>query len=141
MKSTTTLILESGIKDLLREDEISFKKSLINSLSLKLNESIKEIQNDFKSTMMLNVEKPVCLDDIKNFNEFVENYDNKTKNKIKFKNGSHVIVNENDFKNLKEMFDTLNSKNRLTFVEEIMESPAKLKNNLEFYKKAKRILK
>lgn len=141
MKNPSTLILESGIKDLIKENDLAFKRSLINSLSLKLNESLKDIEKEFKSKMMMNIEKNVSSNEIKEFVEFVENYNPKLKNKLKLKNGTLINISESDFKHLKEMFDTLNNKNRKIFVGEITESPAKLKNNLEFYKKAQRILK
>lgn len=141
MKNPSTLILESGIKDLIKENDLAFKRSLINSLSLKLNESIKDIEKEFKSKMMLNIEQNVSSNQIKEFVEFVENYDPKLKNKLKLKNGTLINISESDFNSLKKMFDTLNNKNREIFVGEITESPAKLKSNLEFYKKAQRILK
>jgi hypothetical protein len=141
MKHPSTLILQSGINDLIKENDSAFKKSLINSLSLKLNEAIKEVETEFKSKIMLSSDNTDFSTEIKEFINFVENYDSKLKNKLKLKNGTFININENDFKNLKEMFDTLNNKNKNIFVKEITESPAKLKNNLDFYKKAQRVLK
>ena len=141
MKHPSTLILQSGINDLIKENDSAFKKSLINSLSLKLNEAIKEVETEFKSKIMLSSDNTDLSPEIKEFINFVENYDSKLKNKLKLKNGTFININENDFKNLKEMFDTLNNKNKNIFVKEITESPAKLKNNLDFYKKAQRVLK
>jgi hypothetical protein len=141
MKHPSTLILQSGINDLIKENDSAFKKSLINSLSLKLNEAIKEVETEFKSKIMLSSDNTDLSTEIKEFINFVENYDSKLKNKLKLKNGTFININENDFKNLKEMFDTLNNKNKNIFVKEITESPAKLKNNLDFYKKAQRVLK
>jgi|688.fasta_scaffold794988_2 hypothetical protein len=141
MKHPSTLILQSGINDLIKENDSAFKKSLINSLSLKLNEAIKEVETEFKSKIMLSSDNTDFSTEIKEFINFVENYDSKLKNKLKLKNGTFININENDFKNLKEMFDTLNNKNKNIFVKEITESPAKLKDNLDFYKKAQRVLK
>jgi len=141
MKHPSTLILESGINDLIKENDSAFKKSLINSLSLKLNKAIKEVENEFKSKMLMSSDRYSLSDEIKEFVEFVENYDPKLKNKLKLKNGTLINISETDFDNLKEMFDTLNNKNRKIFVKEITESPAKLKSNLDFYKKAQRVLK
>ena len=90
---------------------------------------------------MLSSDNTDLSTEIKEFINFVENYDSKLKNKLKLKNGTFININENDFKNLKEMFDTLNNKNKNIFVKEITESPAKLKDNLDFYKKAQRVLK
>ena len=106
-----------------------------------LLKSIKDIEKEFKSKMMLNIEQNVSSNQIKEFVEFVENYDPKLKNKLKLKNETLINISESDFNSLKKMFDTLNNKNREIFVGEITESPAKLKSNLEFYKKAQRILK
>jgi hypothetical protein len=141
MKHPSTLILQSGINDLIKENDSAFKKSLINSLSLKLNEAIKEVETEFKSKIMLSSDNTDFSTEIKEFINFVENYDSKLKNKLKLKNGTFININENEFKNLKEMFDTLNNKNKNIFVKEITESPAKLKDNLDFYKKAQRVLK
>jgi len=141
MKHPSTLILESGINDLIKENDSAFKKSLINSLSLKLNEAIKEVENEFKSKMLMSSDRYSLSDEIKEFVEFVENYDPKLKNKLKLKNGTFINISETDFNDLKEMFDTLNNKNREIFVKEITESPTKLKSNLDFYKKAQRVLK
>ena len=139
--TNTTLILESGIKDLIFSDELSFKKSLINSLSLKLNEAIKEVESDFKKTVMIKNEITEENKNIKKFIYFIENYHPQLKNKLEIENGILININESDLQNLKEMFNSLNSKNRLAFVNEIFESSAKIKENIEFYKKAKRILK
>lgn len=137
MKSLTSIILANGIKSLMQENDLAFKKSLVNSLSLKLNESIKEVKTSFSNNILKEKNCPKESDNLKYFAEFVENYDSSTNSKLKLKNNTMININESEFKALKELFDALNLRNRSVFVETILESPQKLKQNLNFYREIK----
>ena len=84
----STIILKSGINSLIYENDESFKKSLTNSLSFKLNEAVKEIHKEFASKILLSKEKTIIDENISLFLEFVENYNSKTNKSLKCKNGS-----------------------------------------------------
>lgn len=47
------MILKSGLISLIYENDQAFKKSLTNSLSLKLNEAIKTVEKNIKNTVMV----------------------------------------------------------------------------------------
>jgi hypothetical protein len=50
MKNISNMILKSGLISLIYENDLAFKKSLTNSLSLKLNEAIKTVEKNIKNT-------------------------------------------------------------------------------------------
>lgn len=141
MKNLTSNIIANGIRSLLQENDDAFKKSLINCLSLKLNESIKESEKEFAINLLKSKNQLPESTDLKYFIEFVENYDDVLNNKLKLKNQTVININESDLNDLKDLFDCLNSKNRKIMISEILESPQKLKQNLNFYRKARGILK
>lgn len=140
MMDVSSIILKSGINSLIYESDESFKKSLINSLSFKLNEAVKEIQKDFSSKLFISKDETVVNEDISLFLNFVENYNPKTNKSLKLKNGSTINISENDLTKIKVLFNSLNSKNRQTMVKELLESQTGLKKTLEFYEKSKKVI-
>jgi hypothetical protein len=137
MKSLSNTILENGIKTLLEEDDSGFKKSLINSLSIKLNEAIKQVEEEFKNRIFESQEYTPPSDELKYFVEFIENYDPKLKNKLKLKNESYININEKEFESLVGLFENLSSKNRDIMVHDILENPSKLRSHINFYQKSR----
>lgn len=140
MNNINNLILKSGIKSLLQEDDTTFKKSLINSLSLKLNDAVLEVQENFVNELFFKKENTNFSEEMRYFVEFVENYDSKLNNKLKLKNETVINISESEMEALKGLFDRLGTKNRETFVKQILSTPGDLKSNIEFYKKARIIL-
>lgn len=137
MNQITNLILKNGIKSLIFESEIAFKKSLLNSLSIKLNNAIFEVENSFKEKMFESKFYTELDEDMKYFIEFVENYDSKINNKLKLKNNTTINIKDTEMKDLKEFFNSLNPSNRKVLVKSILENSGELKNNLNFYQMAK----
>jgi len=137
MKNIENIILRNGIKTLMEEDDSSFKKSLVRCLSLKLNTAIKDTQNNFTKRLFENKKSTVVSPDIQYFVNFVENYDPKTNNRLKLKNHSYININESELKILTHLFDSLSPKNKELLASEILESPANIRKNIEFYNKAK----
>ena len=128
----STIILKNGINSLIYESDDSFKKSLINSLSFKLNEAVKEVKKEFSSKILISKETIDVDKNVSIFLEFVENYNSKTNKTLKCKNGVTININENDLSKIKVLFDSLNSKNKKIMVKELLEDQAGLKKTLEF---------
>lgn len=137
MKNISTLILKNGIQTLIEDDDASFKKSLSDCLSLKLNTAIQEVETDFKFKIFEDIEETGNNENLKYFLNFVENYDSKVNNKLKLKNQSYINITESELECLVNLFDNLSIKNRQLMLEEILESPNKLRSNIEFYQKTK----
>lgn len=123
------------------ENEEAFKKSLIDALSFKLNDALSSIEESFKEKLLFSDETTELSEDLKYFLNFVENYDSKTKNKLKLKNESIINITESEISSIKHLFNELNAENRQLMVEKILNSPSGLKNTLKFYNKAKGLLK
>lgn len=141
MSDLSSIILKTGINSLIYENDDSFKKSLINSLSFKLNEALKEVQYSFASKILVSEQTTVVNKDIKNLMEFIESYDASSTNSLTFKNGSTINIKENEIEKIKFLFNTLNPKNRELMAKELLEDYAGFKRSMEFYDKAQRIIK
>lgn len=138
----TDRMLKNGFNYLIEENEEQFKKSLIDVLSFKLNESINFINFEARKKLLQSKHKFTKNEEtIKNFVNFLENYDPQNPPKIKLKNDSVINITESEIKAIKNLFDQLNAQNRLRMVKEIFESPNNLRQHLEFYEKAKALNK
>jgi exoribonuclease R len=141
MNDISTIILRSGLNSLIYENDESFKKSLINSLSFKLNEAVKDAQESFASNMLYSVEETKDSENIKKLVEFFENYNVKTNNKLNLKNHTSINITEEQVTNLKLLFNSLNTKNREILAKELLEDVAGVKRAIDFYERAQRALK
>jgi len=141
MNDLSNIILKSGIQSLIYESDEAFKKSLINALSFKLNEAIKEVQDTTCSGILKLEEKTEINEDINNFIEFVENYDPKSSNRLNFKNNTSINISEQDMEKLKVLFNFLNSDNRKTMTKTLFENAYGLKKTLNFYETAQKVIK
>lgn len=141
MNDLSEIILKSGLNSLVYENDEAFKKSLVNSLSFKLNEALKEVNKSTTSNILFTEENTELNDDVKKLIEFFENYNPKTNFSLTLKNNISINIQEQDVEKLKTMFNALNSKNRRVMAKELLENTAKFKNTLNFYENAKRIIK
>lgn len=141
MNDISNIILKSGINSLIYESEEGFKKSLINSLSFKLNEALEGVHNTFASELMYENQNTEINEDIKILIKFFENYDPKSNNTLNLKNNTSINIQEQQVNNLKILFNSLNPKNRELMAKNILENGKGLKMNLEFYESAKKVIK
>jgi hypothetical protein len=138
MMDLSTKILKNGIKNLLEDEDVAFKKSLSDCLSFKLNEAINEVKLNLKEKLFVNEEVTKESEELKYFIEFVTKYDPKINNKIKLKNQSYVSLTESEFNDLVSLFDGLSPSNRQIMLENILNTPHQLKSNIIFYKNYKK---
>lgn len=142
MKTIQNLILKNGIKDLANNNESLFKKSLIDVLSFKLNESLENTENITKNRLLETKEKVTKITpEIKIFLEFLNDYSTETVTKIKLKNDSILNITEENIKNIKALFDQLKPENRQLMAETIFNDTAAFQQHLEFYEKTKALNK
>jgi hypothetical protein len=140
MKNISNTLLKNGLQNLIYEDDEAFKKSLIDTLSLKLNDAIADVEKSFKSEMMYETEKFEESEDVKSFIKFIENYDPKLNNSLVLKDNCKIHIKENEFDAIKKLFDSLNPKNRKTLVETSLKSVSSFKQNVDFYLNARKTL-
>ena len=133
------MMLKNGFHYLLDENETQFKKSLIDVLSFKLNESVEYLNFQFKKSLLkdLKFKETENTPEMNTFINFLESYDSKNCSKIKLKNESLINITENEVKAIKSLFDTLNVKNRQKMAEDIFKDQQTFQEHLEFYNKTK----
>lgn len=131
-------LLDNGIKELANLEEEYFKKNVLDALSLKLNESLKDAFIESSSKMLLNTNPTNQTAELKEFVDFIENF---KPGKFIFKNNTVLNINESQIDDIKELFDLLSYKSRKIMTEEIFKDSTTFKNHIEFYNKAKGLLK
>lgn len=133
------MMLKNGFHYLLDENETQFKKSLIDVLSFKLNESVEYLNFQFKKSLLkdLKFKETANTPEMNTFINFLESYDSKNCSKIKLKNESLINITENEVKAIKSLFDTLNVKNRQKMAEDIFKDQKTFQEHLEFYNQTK----
>ena len=131
-------ILKNGIKNLLEDEDVAFKKSLSQCLTFKINEALNEVKNSLQEKLFVDKETTKLTEELEYFLNFVSKFDSKINNKLKLKNESYISLSESDFNNLVNLFDSLSPKNRQLMLEDILSTPHQLKANIEFYKSYKK---
>jgi predicted DNA-binding protein len=140
MTNISEIILKSGLQSLIYENDDAFKRSLINTLSFKLNEALKEVNKSLSSNILFKEEKTEITEDVKTLIEFFENYNLKTNCSLKLKNNVNINISESDVSKLKRLFNSFNSENRKIMAKELLENSAKFKNTLNFYENVKGLI-
>jgi hypothetical protein len=136
MNDISYKLIKNGLHALVEEEETYFKKNIVQSLSIKLNNAIKDVYTESKKGLMLKEEKTKNTKELQTFLKILEN-----KEKIRLKNDSIINIDENDISALKELFEHLNVENRQKMVESVFNSAASLRQHIEFYQKAKGLFK
>ena len=135
--STIKLLLKHGVESLVEHDENIFKENIIQSLALKLNETVKETKSLVTKNLL---QRPSTTGATPELNEFLNFISNFKGGNYTFKNGSIINITESDIHELKKLFESLNAINRQTMVSEILIDGEKFKDHLTFSQKVKQFL-
>jgi len=134
-------IIQSGINDLIEENEESFKQNLIYVLSNKLNETVNNLEYDVKKILLKpKKEDTLVTEDIEQFIEFINSYENHKEHRLILKNKAVINITESEIMSLKILFECLNAKNRKKMAKSIFENAENLKTHVEFYNKVKGLI-
>jgi uncharacterized protein YozE (UPF0346 family) len=126
----TKILLKNGIKEMISENEDHFKKNIEYALSLKLNDSIREVKNTV-------FENHTFTKNSEELQEFVKFTQEAGEGKAIFQDGSLLNITEKQIELVKTLFECLNPKNRAHMVKEVLQSSAKFKQHVEFAEKIK----
>lgn len=138
MNETIKILLKNGINGLANLDEEYFKQNITDAIALKLNEGLKDIYEESSKNLLKRNQTTEFSETLKEFIDFVEHF---KEGKYKFKNNSTLNITESQIQNIKELFDSLSSKNRNLMAQKIFEDSEKFKEHIEFYNKAKGFIK
>jgi len=134
-------IIQSGINELIEENEESFKQSLIYVLSNKLNETVNNLEHDVKKVLLKPKKQDTLVtENIEQFIEFINSYENHKEHRLMLKNKAVINITESEIASLKILFESLNAKNREKMAESIFENAENLKTHVEFYNKVKGLI-
>jgi len=125
-------LLKNGIQALLEREEDYFKKNIVQSLSIKLNDAISDVLEETNKNLFLTHESIEDSKDLQYFLNILEN-----KDKVQLKDGSIINITENDTKSLKRLFDNLNTESRKQMITSIFQSSNNFKQHIDFYNTAK----
>jgi hypothetical protein len=131
------LLLKSGIENIIFKNDESFKQSIIKVLSTKLNESIKETELLVSKALLYR--ESVTPENI-TLNEFVDFVTNFKPGNYKFQNGSNINITDSDILHIKNLFESLNVKNREHLVSELFTDGVTFKQHLTFSQKVRNLL-
>jgi len=132
MNNISRKLLKNGIQALLEQKETYFKKNVIKSLSIKLNDAITDVLTETNKNLLHSSKSLKNSKELQTFLTILEK-----KEKIILKDNSIININENEVYALKELFEHLNTENRQKMIETVFDSSNNYNQHIEFYNNAK----
>lgn len=132
MNNISRKLLKNGINALLEQKETYFKKNVIKSLSIKLNDAITDVLNETNKNLLHSSKSLKNSKELQTFLTILEK-----KEKIILKDNSIINITENEAYALKELFEHLNTENRQKMIETVFDSSNNYNQHIEFYNNAK----
>jgi hypothetical protein len=132
MNNISRKLLKNGIQALLEQKETYFKKNVIKSLSIKLNDAITDVLTETNKNLFHSSKSLKNSKELQTFLTILEK-----KEKIILKDNSIINITENEAYALKELFEHLNTENRQKMIETVFDSSNNYNQHIEFYNNAK----
>jgi len=132
MNNISRKLLKNGIQALLEQKETYFKKNVIKSLSIKLNDAISDVLTETNKNLLYSSKSLKNSKELQTFLTILEK-----KEKIILKDNSIINITENEACALKELFEHLNTENRQKMIETVFDSSNNYNQHIEFYNNAK----
>jgi|LakMenEpi03Aug12_release.lakeMendotaPanAssembly.Ray.scaffolds.fasta_scaffold06499_6 hypothetical protein len=132
MNNISRKLLKNGIQALLEQKETYFKKNVIKSLSIKLNDAITDVLTETNKNLLHSSKSLKNSKELQTFLTILEK-----KEKIILKDNSIINITENEAYALKELFEHLNTENRQKMIETVFDSSNNYNQHIEFYNNAK----
>ena len=132
MNNISRKLLKNGIQALLEQKETYFKKNVIKSLSIKLNDAITDVLTETNKNLLYSSKSLKNSKELQTFLTILEK-----KEKIILKDNSIINITENEAYALKELFEHLNTENRQKMIETVFDSSNNYNQHIEFYNNAK----
>jgi len=132
MNNISRKLLKNGIQALLEQKETYFKKNVIKSLSIKLNDAISDVLTETNKNLLYSSKSLKNSKELQTFLTILEK-----KEKIILKDNSIINITENEACALKELFEHLNTENRQKMIETVFDSSNNYNQHIDFYNNAK----
>lgn len=137
MENVTTLLLKHGIEGLISENEDFFKQNITQALAMKLNETVAETKKMVSQNLLIKESSTRSSEELNEFVNFLNKFIPGT---YTFKNGSSINITESEINSIKQLFESLNIKNRQKMVEELFTDSTSFKQHINFSQKVKHLI-
>lgn len=128
------ILLKNGIREMVSENEANFKTNIEQALALKLNNSIQEARESFANKILVKDGITPETNELKEFLDFIQNAG---PGKIIFQDDSVININDLELEKIKNLFESLNPKNRIIMAQEILKNAKSFKEHIQFAEKVK----
>lgn len=133
----TKILLKNGIKSILFENEEQFKTNIVQTLSIKLNDSINDVKTEVEKNLFSEEILTNKTPQIDYFVSFMEAFVPGT---FVFQDGSVLNITEQNVKEVKELFEQLNPESREKMASEIFQNAQTFSQHIDFSKKVQELL-
>jgi len=130
-------LLKSGIENIIFKNDESFRQNIIKVLASKLNENLKETELLVSKTLLYRESVTPANTSLNEFIDFVNNFE---PGNYKFQNGSNINITDSDILQLKNLYESLNVKNREHMISELFTDGITFKQHLTFSQKVRNLL-
>jgi hypothetical protein len=137
METESKKLLKKGITSLLPENTDIFKQNIIDALVFKIHENV-DITKKLIGKELLFRETPTPQSP--ELLEFIEFVNSCVPGTYMFQNNSNINITESDISSLKQLFESLNPRNREKMVSDILKDGSVFKQHLAFSKKAHKLI-
>lgn len=125
------ILLKNGIKEMVFDNEAYFKNNIEQALAIKLNDSISTVREEVSARLFETNERIEKSPKLSQFIDFIQNF--KAGNFI-FEDGSVININEKEKDLIKNLFESLNIKNKNKMIQEIFKNGSVFKQHVSFAK-------
>lgn len=131
------ILLKNGIKSILFENEEQFKQNIVQTLSIKLNDSINDTRSEVEKNLF---NEEILTNKTPQIDYFVSFMEAFVPGKFIFQDGSVLNITEENVNDVKELFEQLNPQSREKMASEIFENAQTFLQHINFSKKVKNLL-
>jgi len=131
------ILLKNGLKSMLYENQDDFRNNIIQVLAMKLNDCIDDTRIEVQKHLLIKEKLTENTSNMQYFLSFLEAF---KPGKFSFKDGSVLNINEENVKDIKELFEQLNPTSRKKLVSNIFESSNNFVQHIQFSKKVKELI-
>lgn len=132
MDNLSYKLIKNGIQALVEQEDQYFKKNIIQSLSIKLNDAISDVLAETRKNLFHKSSSIKPSAELETFLSLVEKSE-----KIQLKDNSIINITENEINALKRLFENLNTENKEKMIQSVFDNPASFKQHIKFYQKSK----
>lgn len=132
MENISSKLIKNGITALAEDEDVYFKKNILQSLSIKINNAINEVLFETRKNLFHQQQSIKPSPELETFLSLVE-----SPAKIQLKDDNIINITETEIKALKGLFENLSTENKEKMINSVFNDYPSFKQHIEFYQKSK----